>query len=134
MHFTIDYKRLIKMLELAKRKWPGQAREKQVRLYACAARVFVEGGGMVSGEEALVLVEGGCLLRLKPFLAMLKTYPNKENVTIQAAETSLRFFTTSFPILEYTSAVKPPADFVLEPVTDTWVAGSAACGASRPQL
>jgi hypothetical protein len=45
MHFTIERKRLIKMLEAVRRKLPGQKKkDKEVRLFACAAYVFVEAG------------------------------------------------------------------------------------------
>jgi hypothetical protein len=46
MRFTIERKRLVKMLESVRRKLPGQKKkDKEVRLYACAARVFVEANG-----------------------------------------------------------------------------------------
>ena len=63
MHFTVERKRLVKMLEAARRKWPGQKKkDKQVRLYACAARVFIEANSVTAGEEALVFRDGGCPL------------------------------------------------------------------------
>jgi hypothetical protein len=53
MHFTIDRKRLVKMLESVRRKLSGQKKtDKEVRLYACAARVFVEANGL-SRENAI---------------------------------------------------------------------------------
>jgi hypothetical protein len=37
MHFTIEHKRLVKMLKSVRRKLPGQKKkDKEVRLYACA--------------------------------------------------------------------------------------------------
>ena len=43
MKFTIDRRALVKMLELIGKKTPTQKRrDKQVRLFAFAARVFVE--------------------------------------------------------------------------------------------
>src|SRR5207302_1858419 len=96
MHFTIERKRLVKMLESVRRKLPGQKRkDKEVRLYACAARVFVEANGVTAGEEALVLRDGGCRQPLEQFLALVKSYANKENVTIEADELSLRMFTST---------------------------------------
>jgi hypothetical protein len=51
MHFTIDRKRLVKMLESVRRKLPGaKKKDKDVRIYACAARVFVEANGVTAGE------------------------------------------------------------------------------------
>lgn len=113
MHFTVDYKRLVKMLELAKRKWPGQMKDKKVRMYACAARVFIEAESMTSGEEALVFRDGGCRLPLASFLKVLKTYSYKENVTIEADEKVLKMFSTNFPVLDFTPHVNPPASFVV---------------------
>lgn len=53
MHFTVERKRLVKMLETIRRKLPGQKKKDEtVRLYACAARVFVESNGVTAGEEA----------------------------------------------------------------------------------
>jgi hypothetical protein len=85
MHFTIERKRLVKMLESVRRKAPGQKkRAKDVRLFACAARVFVEANGVTAGEEALVFRDGGCCHPLDLFLALVKSYANKENVTFEA--------------------------------------------------
>ena len=124
MHFTIERKRLVKMLEIVRRKLPGQKRkDKEVRLYACAARVFVEANGVTAGEEALVLRDGGCRQPLEQFLALVKSYANKENVTIEADELSLRMFTSTRTVSDFTRDVKPPVDFVVGGVTDTWVAG-----------
>ena len=54
MHFTIERKRLVKMLQSVRLKLPGQKKQdKTVRLYACVARVFVEANGVTAGEEAL---------------------------------------------------------------------------------
>lgn len=80
--------------------------------------------GVTAGEEALVLREGGCRQPLEQFLALLKSYPDKENVTIEADEKSLRLFTSTVPVFDFTRDVKPPADFVVGRVTDTWVSGA----------
>src|SRR5687768_15310473 len=62
MHFTVERARLVKMLESVRRKLPGQKmKDKDVRLFACSARVFVEANGVTAGAEALVLRDGGCL-------------------------------------------------------------------------
>jgi len=124
MHFTIDRKRLIKMLESVRRKLPGaKKKDKDVRIYACAARVFVEANSLTAGEEALVLRDGGCLQPMEQFLALLKSYSTKENVTIEADERSLKLFTSTVGVTGYTPDVKPPAQFLVGPVTDTWVTG-----------
>ncbi len=50
MRFTIERKRLVKMLESVRRTSCGQKKkDKEVRLYACAARVFVEANGGGAG-------------------------------------------------------------------------------------
>ena len=125
MHFTIEHKRLLQMLTQMREKRPGKKRKSRtVRLYACAARVFVETNGITAGEESLVLADGGCTLFMKQFIAILKTCADKPNVTIQADEKSLRLFTTTLPVSGYTSEVKPPANFIVGRVTDTWVSGA----------
>lgn len=125
MHFTIERKRLVKMLESVRRKLPGQKKkDKEVRLYACAARVFVEANGVTAGEEALVLRDGGCRQPLEQFLALVKSYPDKEHMTIEADERALRMFTSTVSVSGYTRDVKPPAEFVVGKVTDTWVSGA----------
>lgn len=130
MHFTVEHKRLVKMIEAVRRKMPGQKRkDKHLHIFACAARVFVTANGVTAGEEALVLADGGCNLALEPFLGILKTYANKPNVTIQADEHSLRLFTTTHSASGYTKTVNPPADFIVGKVTDLSV-GSGG-GASR---
>jgi hypothetical protein len=124
MHFTIDRKRLVKMLETVRRKLPGaKKKDKNVRIYACAARVFVEANSLTAGEEALVLRDGGCLQPMEQFLALLKSYAPKENVTIEADERSLKLFNSTLNNSGYTSDVKPPAKFLVGQITDTWVAG-----------
>jgi hypothetical protein len=69
MHFIVDRKRLVKMLETVRRKQPGvkKKKDKDVRIYACAARVFVEANGVTAGEEALVLRDGSCYQPLEGF-------------------------------------------------------------------
>jgi hypothetical protein len=55
MHFTIERKRLVKMLETVRRKLPGQKKkDKEVRLYACAARVFVQSEKFVSARGSRI--------------------------------------------------------------------------------
>ncbi len=124
MHFTIDRKRLIEMLESIRSKLPGvKKKNRDVWIYACAARVFVEARGLTAGEEALVFRDGGCIQPMERFLMLLKSYAPKENVTIEADERSLKLLTTTLDVSGYTPDVKPPASFVVGRVTDTWVAG-----------
>lgn len=112
------------MLKQVREKRPGKKKiARPVRLYACAARVFVETDSVTAGEEALVFTDGGCMLLLEQFIAILETYAGKANVTIQVDEKSLRMFSTALPVSNYTNNVKPPAHFVVGRVTDTWVSG-----------
>jgi DNA polymerase III sliding clamp (beta) subunit (PCNA family) len=126
MHFIIERKRLIKMIELVRRSRPGtRARPtaRVMRIYACASRVFVEANGMNAGEETMVLRDGSCTQPIKQFLALLKSYSNKENVTIEANEWALKMQQSIVNVTHYSADVKPPADFIVGRVTDTWVAG-----------
>ena len=124
MHFTIEHERLLQMVSHVRAKLPGTKRKSRtVRLYACAARVFVESNGVTAGEESLVLADGGCTLLLEQFFAILKSYKNKLNVTIQADEKSLRLFTTTLSVTGYTKIIQPPANFFVGRVTDTWMTG-----------
>src|ERR1035437_733428 len=124
MHFTIDRKRLGKMLESVRRKLPGvKKKDKDVRIYACSARVFVEANGVTTGEEALVFRDGGCTQPMERFLILLKSYAPKENVTIEADERALKLFNSTLNNSGYTPDVKPPAKFFVGQVTDTWVSG-----------
>jgi hypothetical protein len=132
MHFTIERERLLQMLAQVRQKRQGvKKKSRTVRLYACAARVFVESHGVIAGEESLVLADGGCTLLLEQFVAILKSYRGKVNVTIQADQHSLRLFTTTLPISGYTKTVQPPAAFIVGRVTDVWVAGGSAEGSGR---
>ena len=126
MHFTIERKRLVKMVEMVRRSRPGTRTNpsaRMMRLYACASRVFVEANGMTAGEETMVLQDGGCTLSIKPFLALLKKHPRKENVTVEADQLVLTMFTRAITVTHFTADVKPPADFIVGTVTDTWVSG-----------
>lgn len=110
------------MIEMVRRKLPGRkVKDKEVRLYACAARVFVEANGMTVGEEAMVLKDGSCFQPLEPFLALIKSYKDKPNITIEADTKSLRLFSSVRDVLGYTRYAAPPADFVVGKVSDTWV-------------
>ena len=116
MHFTIDRKRLVKMLEHVRRKLPGvKKKDKDVRIYACSARVFVEANGVTAGEEALVFRDGGCTQPMERFLMLLKSYSPKENVTIEADERALKLFNSTLNNSGYTPDVKPPRQIFRRP-------------------
>lgn len=119
MKFTVERATLVKMLELVGRKAPTQKRrDKQVRLSACAARVFVEANQSTAGIEALVFADGRCVLAHDTFLKLLKSYAPKPNVTMDADERAIRFFSTTLPATSYSAAVTPPGTFKVFPVTD----------------
>ena len=112
MKFTVERKALVKMLQCVGKKHPTQTRrDKQVRLSACAARVFVEANQTTAGTEALVFEDGTCFLQQNIFLKVLRTYKSKPHVTIEADGRTLRFFSTTLPVTDYSPAVTPPGKF-----------------------
>jgi len=122
MHFTIERRRLIGMLRVLRGPLPvRRPKSRRVRLYACAARVFAEEGGTVAGEEALVLREGGCTVRLIPLLASLRSLAGRRNVTIEVLRSRLRLAQTELRVTGSTRQVQPPANFPVGRVTDTWI-------------
>lgn len=125
MKFTIGRVALVKMLEVIGRKDPSKTlRDKNVRLSACAPRVFVEGNGSTGGIEALVLEDGTCLVEQKTFVRLLKTYRPKKDITVEGAEGRITFATTTLDALEYSRTVTPPGQFQTFSVTDDWLSPS----------
>lgn len=113
------------MLEVIGRKSPSQKnRDKQVRLSACAARVFVEANESTGGTEALVFEDGTCLLEHKTFLKLLKTHYPKKNINFEADERKIKFATTTLPVSSYSHSVTSPGIFKVFPVTDAWLSQS----------
>lgn len=91
MHFTIERARLLALARVARIGAIGpRRRECKVFLWACAARVFLQVNGTVAGEEALVLRDGGCLVRLTDLLSLAKLYPRRTNFTVEADANVLR--------------------------------------------
>jgi hypothetical protein len=122
MKFTVDRAALVKMLQSVAKKAPAQKRrDKNVRLSACAARVFVEANQTTAGVEALVFVDGTCFLHLDVFLKLLKTYAPKPNITIEADRNAIKFFSTTLSLTGYSRTVTPPGKFHVFPVTDLTV-------------
>ena len=133
MRFTVERKALVKMVQCVGKKVPSQKRrENRVRLSACAARVFVEANQTTAGTEALVFEDGTCFIQQDIFLKVLKTYKTKPNVTIEADGRTLRFFSTTLPVTDYSRAVTPPGKFQIFPVTDLSVLGPDTAPASLP--
>src|SRR6185295_5518055 len=109
MKFTIERGAFVKMLELVSRKSPSKKwRDKEVKLSACAARVFVEANESVAGIEALVFEDGLCFLEHKQFLKLLKSYYPKKNITIEANDRNLQLLGSTRPVSGYSRTVTPP--------------------------
>ena len=90
MKFTIERRALIRMVEQMRGKMPGRRRgDVPLKLWACAARVFVTSGGEVAGYEALVFEDGECVVPGRRFSRILKTYKGKKNLTIEVDEKAL---------------------------------------------
>jgi len=119
MKFTLELPALVKMVQQVGKKMPGQKRaDPALRLYACAARVFVECNQTGAGMEALVLEEGGCTLPRELFVKLLKSYTPKPHITIEADERTVHFGSTTLNSAAYSLTATPPAQFQVFPVTD----------------
>lgn len=123
MNFTIERAELIGMVRHTK------GRDNHLRVWACAARVFVESNGVVAGTEAIVVEDGGFTIPRKPFLKLLLAYAEKECIGIEANPSGLRVGSTSLGHLGYTPTVAPPGQFVVFRPTDTWIATAAVAAA-----
>jgi hypothetical protein len=122
MKFTIERAALVKMLEVIGRKAPSKKRrDKEMRLSACAPRVFVEANESTGGVEALVFEDGTCLLSHKTFLKLLKMHFPQKNILVEADEHKITFATTTLPVSGYSRTVTPPGKFKVFPVTDAWL-------------
>ncbi len=130
VRFTIDRKDLINLVKRVEgRQQKSTDGKPLLRLSALGARVFVEGVKITCGNEALVLEEGSCRVPRTLFLELLKSY-KKKNLTISADDKVIRIESFSMPHDGYSKKVKPPAEFMEPPVTDTWVAQSSG---EKPQ-
>jgi hypothetical protein len=122
MKFTVERRTLVRMLELIGPKAPSQTwRDKEVRLSACAARVFVEANESAGGTEALVLEDGTCLLNFKLFLKLLKSHTKKKIVHVEVNAQRIKFVTTTLPVTKFSRSATPPGEFKIYPVTDGWL-------------
>ena len=110
-------------------------REVYLKLWACAARVFVmdvkklersEKPYFWAVEEALVLEDGECFVKGKFLLRILKFYTERKNCTIEVDENGLRLGKYLLTVKDYSPATSPPAAFHVFPVTDLGVVGSRA--------
>jgi hypothetical protein len=125
MKFTIERAPLVKVLEVIGRKAPSKKwRDKQVRLSACAPRVFVEANESTGGIEALVFEDGACFLEHKTFLKLLKMHSPKKNIIVEVDERKITFASTTLSVSGYSRTVTPPGKFQVFPVTDNWLSQS----------
>jgi len=133
MKFTVEYRVLMKMLELVGKCMPGQKRaDKSVKLSACAARVFVEANGTTGGVEVLLFADGECVLPRKKFVAILKTYRGRKNLTMEASAGGLRIDGFTMPVESFRPHATPPAKFQVFPVTDLDVLTPEQAASSGP--
>jgi len=119
MKFIIEKEQLSRMLKHTK------GRDDRLRLWACAARVFVESNGVIAGTESLVLEDGACIMPWKALRKLVQAYGSKGNVTVEADATGLRFGNTTLGHLGYTATAVPPAKFDVFAVTGTWIGDAA---------
>jgi hypothetical protein len=125
MKFIIERKVLIRMIEQS-RGGLRSKRERQfgLKLSACAARVFVSGQVTTAGYEALVFSEGECYVTSKSFLAVLRTYAEKSNLTIEVDASGLKIDRFTMPVGCFSAKTSPPGQFQVFPVTDLRVLGT----------
>jgi hypothetical protein len=111
MKFSIalaDLESLLKAAGLTRLKKPTN-----FTLSACAARVFVEFQGDVSGIEAIVLSDGAVTLPTNKFRDVLKTYKGTRFLTFEGYAEGLRIQNFRMPIIGYNPSPTPPAQFKL---------------------
>ena len=119
MKFTIAPADLIMLLKSAGIIRPRKA--DAFTLSACAARVFVEFKGDVSGVEELVLSEGAVILPAQKFLSVLGTYKNTRFLNIEGGPNGLKIQSFTMSVLAWNPRPEPPAQFHLFPVKDMGV-------------
>lgn len=123
MKFTIERRGLIRMVEQERARLSRGQKDEDLKLWACAARVFVSAGGSVAGHEALVFEDGECSVPGGHFSLVLKSFSRKKNLTIEADGNGLRIGNFSMSVRHYSPTTYPPAHFQVFPVTDLGVLG-----------
>ncbi len=119
MKFTIELKVFIKMVQQVGKRMPGQKKaDADVRLFACAARVFVESNQTIAGTEALVFEDGQCILPRARFLGVLQTYVGKKHLTVEVDAAALRIGNFSMSHSGYRPHAEAPGEFQVFPVSD----------------
>jgi len=134
MKFTIERLALIKMIEEVPVKLPAQRRrEVYLKLWACAARVFVldvkklrkfKKPNFWAVQETLVLEDGECVVSGTMLLRVLKFSTEMKLCMVEADENGLRLGRYLLAVKDYSPTTSPPVVFHVFPVTDLGVVGS----------
>lgn len=119
MKFSIERDQLARMLKHTK------GADDRLRVWACAARVFVEANGVIAGAETVVLENGTCIMPWDTFNKLVKGYKGQRIVTVEADALEFRMEGTTLGHLGYTPTAMPPSRFDVFAVTDTAVATTA---------
>jgi hypothetical protein len=131
MHFSIEGARLVALADAVRLlSTGGRQRTGKVMVWACAARVFLRVNTTIAGEEALVLRDGGCVIRLADLLDLLTLFARRPNLTMSADTGGARIETAEVRCWDYTDQVQPPGEFTVGPVVDLPVVG--VIGGSHP--
>ena len=86
--------------------------KRDVKISACASKVFVQVYDMAMGIDARVAEDGQCTLERKPFMEVLKTYAGKDVLTIQVNNERLKIESFSMPVNESLSTAAAPEKYV----------------------
>jgi len=129
LKFTVDIKAFRKMVATVGKKMPGQRADLNIRVFASAARLFVESNLTTAGTEALVFSDGQFIIRYKRFRSLLGTYRTQKNLTIEAEDGWMKIGGFSHAVCAYSPSAEPPGQFLIFPASDMGVSGSA--GAKR---
>lgn len=88
-----------------------------LKLFACAARVFVESKDGVAGIEALVLADGAVSLPAKSFSSVLKTYKGTKFLNFEGSAAGLQINAFRMPVISYDPTPIAPGDFQTFPAS-----------------
>ena len=106
MKFTVDRPGLVQMVKQVGKKSPPQTKsDPKLRLFARAARVFVESNGVVAGPEGLVFEDGQCVVSRKLFGQILGTYKGRKHLTIEVDARGLRIERFTMGVQAYSAQV-----------------------------
>ena len=119
MKFTIERRPFLRMIRHVRGRDPTQENpEGEIKLSACAARVFVANARMVAAYEALVFQEGECFIPGKRLIKFLRSFGGKKNLTIEVDEHGVHAGKFTSAVRAYSPVTFPPGKFEEYPVTD----------------